>query len=153
MNRDLTEIQLTSFNLGENLYAVDIMRVKEIVLPQKIFCLPRESQILEGVINLRNVVIPVMDMRKRFSMPQLKDDNLGKFLVISLVQQLLALVVDDVLEVITVPVSEIKPPPDIADGIGAEFLLGVCLYADRVYMLLDIDSLLGPADFREIANC
>ena len=146
------EIQLTCFSLGKNLYAIDIMRIKEIVLPQKLFSLPRPSILLEGVINLRGVVIPLMDMRKRFGLIPLNDENSGKLLVVSLARQLLALAVDDVMEVISVPAKEIMPPPDIADGIGAEFLLGVCLYGDRVFMLLDIDSLLGPAEYREIAH-
>ncbi len=152
MNRELTELQLTCFNLGDNIFAVDIMRIREIVLPQKLFSLPRASQHLEGVINLRGAVIPVMDLRKRFGMPPLAGGKSGKLLIVSLVRQMVALAVDDVMEVITVPAREIKPPPDIAGGVGAEYLLGVCLSADRVFMLLDIDALLGPADYREIAR-
>jgi len=152
MHRELTELQLTCFNLGDDLFAVDIMRIREIVLPQKLFSLPRASQNLEGVINLRGAVIPVMDLRKRFGMPPLANGKSGKLLIVSLQHQMLALVVDDVMEVITVPVREIKPPPDVAEGVGAEYLLGVCLSQDRVFMLLDIDSLLGPADYREIAG-
>jgi purine-binding chemotaxis protein CheW len=152
MNRELSELQLTCFNLGDNLFAVDIMRIKEIVLPQKLFNLPRASQLLEGVINLRGAVIPVMDLRKRFGMPPLANGKSGKLLIVSLLHQMVALEVDDVMEVITVPAREIKPPPDVAEGVGAEYLLGVCLSSDRVFMLLDIDSLLGPADYREIAR-
>jgi purine-binding chemotaxis protein CheW len=152
MNRELADIQLTCFNLGDNLFSVDIMRIKEIVLPQKLYSLPRASQLLEGVINLRGAVIPVMDLRKRFAMPPLTSGKSGKLLIVSLHRQMLALAVDDVLEVITVRASEIKAPPDVAEGVGAEYLLGVCLSGDRVFMLLDIDSLLGPAEFREIAR-
>lgn len=152
MNKKMLDIQLACFNLGDNLFAVDIMRIKEIVLPQKLSCLPRASQLLEGVINLRGVVIPVMDLRKRFEMPPVEGGKISKLLIVSLSRQLVALAVDDVMEVITVPAGEIKPPPDIADGIGTEYLLGVCLSGDRVFMILDIDTLLGPADFREIAR-
>ena len=152
MNKELSEIQLTCFSLGESLYALDIMRVKEIMLTQKLFSLPRESPSFDGLINLRGAVIPVMNLRKRFGLQQINDENSGKLLIVSMARQLLALVVDDVLEVFTIQASEIKPPPDIADGIGAEFLLGVCIHEDRVYMLLDIDSLVGPYDFREIAR-
>ncbi len=150
MSSKLHEIQLTSFNLGENLYAVDIMRIKEIVQPQRVFALPKASQLLEGVINLRDAIIPVMDMRKQFGMPPLLNENSGKLLIVTLARQLLALAVDEVREVITVPTCDIKPPPDIADGIGAELLLGVCLHEYRVYMLLDIDSLIGSADIDAI---
>jgi len=152
MNKELSDLQLTCFNLGDNLFSVDIMRIKEIVLPQKLYSLPRASQLLEGVINLRGAVIPVMDLRKRFGMPPLTNGKSGKLLIVSFHQQMVALAVDDVMEVITISAREIKPPPDVAEGVGSEYLLGVCLSGDRVFMLLDIDTLLGPADYREIAR-
>lgn len=150
MNSELQDIQLACFNLGSDLFAVDIMRIREIVQPQRLSSLPRASQLLEGVINLRGSVIPVMDLRKRFGMPLLTGGKNGKLLIVSLFRQPVALVVDDVMEVITVAATDIKPPPDVADGVGTEFLLGVCLSGDRLFMILDIDTLLGPTDFREI---
>jgi purine-binding chemotaxis protein CheW len=152
MDRDSQDIQLACFNLGDNLFAVDIMRIKEIILPQKLSSLPRASRILEGVINLRGTVIPVMDMRKRFGMPAAPEANTGKLLIVSLVRQVLALAVDNVMEVITVPAKNIKPPLETTDGIGMEHLLGVCLSDNRVFMLLDIDSLLGPSEFRDVTE-
>lgn len=142
MGSDNPDIQLACFSLGDNLFAVDIMRIREIILPQKLSALPGASQILEGVINLRGAVIPVMNMRKRFGMPDAPDCATGKLLIVSLARQTIALAVDNVMEVITVPAREIKTPPDTADGIGMEYLLGVCLSDDRVFMILDIDSLL-----------
>jgi len=139
MGSDHPDIQLACFSLGENLFAVDIMRIREIVLPQKLSALPGGSQRLEGVINLRGEVIPVMNMRKRFAMPERGDGTTGKLLIVSLARQTLALAVDNVLEVITVPAGEIKPPLELEDGIGMELLLGVCLSDDRVFMILDID--------------
>jgi len=152
MGIDTQDIQLACFNLGDNLFAVDIMRIKEIILPQKLSSLPRASRILEGVINLRGAVIPVMDMRKRFGMPAAPDGITGKLLIVSLARQILALAVDNVLEVITVPTKDIKPPLDTAGGVGMEHLLGVCLSDNRVFMILDIDSLLGPSEGREITH-
>jgi len=143
------DIQLACFSLGENLFAVDIMRIREIILPQKLSALPRVSQLLEGVINLRGIVIPVMNMRKRFGMPEAADGATGKLLIVSLARQTLALMVDTVLEVITVPARDIKPPLDAADGIGMEHMLGVCLSDDRVFMILDIDSLLVQTECRD----
>jgi len=151
MENDTQDIQLACFNLGDNLFAVDIMRIKEIILPQKLSSLPRASSILEGVINLRGAVIPVMDMRKRFGMPGVSEGKTGKLLIVSLARQILALAVDNVMEVITVPAKDIKPPLDTAEGIGMEHLLGVCLSDNRVFMILDIDSLLGPSEYREFA--
>jgi purine-binding chemotaxis protein CheW len=142
MEGAITHIQLACFSLGDKLFAVDIMRIREILVPQKLSPLPCASDLLEGVINLRGSVIPVMNMRKRFGMHVVDDSPVGKLLIVSLVRQLLALVVDDVLEVISVPVADINPPFQTASGVGMEFLLGVCLSNNRVFMILDIDSLL-----------
>ncbi len=148
MTHEISDIQLACFSLGDGLFAVDIMRIREIVLPQKLSSLPRASRFLEGMINLRGAVIPVMDMRRRFGMGPADGQKTGKLLIVSLGRQLLAMAVDDVLEVITVPVADIKPPPEITDDSGVECLLGMCLANERVFMILDIDSLLGPADIR-----
>lgn len=142
MEDALTHIQLACFSVGDKLFAVDIMRIREILVPQKLSPLPCASDLLEGVINLRGSVVPVMNMRKRFGMPVVDEAPAGKLLIVSLVRQLLALAVDDVQEVITVPVTEIKPPIQTASGVGMEFLLGVCLSNNRVFMILDVDALL-----------
>ncbi len=144
MADEITHIQLACFSLGDKLFAVDIMRIREIIVPQKLSPLPSPSDLLEGVINLRGTVIPVMNMRKKFRMSDLKDAPAGKLLIVSLVRQSLALVVDDVMEVVSVPVADIKPPIQIASGVGMEFILGVCLSNSRVFMVLDIDALLCP---------
>lgn len=144
------DIQLACFNLDENLFAVDIMRIREIVLSQKLSGLPGSSPKLEGVITLRGAVIPVMNMRKCFGMPEAGDNIAGKLLIVSLAHQILALAVDNVMEVITVPARNIKPPLATEDCIAMEHLLGVCVSEDRVFMILDIDSLLGPAECREV---
>ena len=70
MGSDNSDIQLVCFSLGENLFGVDIMRIREIILPQKLTALPVAPQMLEGVISLRGAVIPVMNMRRRFAMPE-----------------------------------------------------------------------------------
>jgi purine-binding chemotaxis protein CheW len=149
MDRELNEIQLACFILGDSLFAVDIMRIKEILLPQKLSSLPKASDVFEGVINLRGTVIPVMDMRKLFGMPGNAEGRVGKLLIVSLERQILAMQVDNVMEVITVPVKEIKPPLDTGEGVGMEHILGVCLSDSRVIMILDIDSLLGHSEYRD----
>ena len=149
MKTDIQNIELACFSLGNRLFAVDIMRIKEIILPQKLAGLPRESDLLEGVINLRGELIPVMDMRNRFGMPKADERVPGRLLIVSLQGQMLALAVDNVQEVITVPAGEIKPAPDITEGIGMEYVLGMCLSHDQMFMILDIDSLLTPSDIRQ----
>ena len=152
MEGAITNIQLACFVIGDKLFAVDIMRIREILVPQKLSLLPCASDLLEGVINLRGAVIPVMNMRKRFGMPVADDAHASKLLIVSLVGQLLALVVDDVIEVVSVPVADIKPPIQMASGVGMEFLLGVCLSNNRVFMILNIDSLLCTPNCNQVAD-
>ncbi|MDD2736459.1 MAG: chemotaxis protein CheW [Desulfuromonadaceae bacterium] len=149
MDNSQIHIELACLNIGNTHFAVDIMRIREILVPQKLSPLPCASDLLEGVITLRGTVIPVMNMRKRFGMPAMDDASPGKLLVVSLVGQLLALVVDDVMEVISVPVSEITPPIQNVSGVGMELLLGVCLSENCVFMILDIDSLLHNQSYEQ----
>lgn len=143
MISEIKEIQVACFRLVDDLYAVDIMRIKEIIRPQKLTSLPKAPPFIDGVINLRGVVIPVVDLRKRFEMPQRETGSATRLLIVRLSDQTLGLVVDDVTEVITVPVRDIKPPPAVSDGAIADYLLGVCLAGDVLVMLLDIDRLLS----------
>jgi len=139
----ITEIQIACFRLMDDLYAVDIMRIKEIIRPQRLTSLPKAPPFIDGVINLRGSVIPVVDLRKRFEMPDRDECSSTRLLILRLSTQTIGLVVDDVTEVITVPVSDIKPPPAVSDGLIADHLLGVCLSGDVLVMLLDIDRILS----------
>ncbi|MDD2897186.1 MAG: chemotaxis protein CheW [Desulfuromonadaceae bacterium] len=145
MEGTTTHIQLACFNLGDALFAIDIMRIREIVVPQALSPLPSVSEVLEGVINLRGAIIPVLNLRRFFKMPVEVKIPVGKLLIVSLVNQLLALAVDDVMEVISVPAAEILPPLNTVSGIGMEYIVGVTLVQNRVCMILNIDALLTPS--------
>ena len=147
----IQELQLASFRLGDNHFAVDIMRIKEIVLPQPLAGMPRPSQVLEGMINLRGTVIPVVNLRSRFGMEP-RFGGTGKLMIISVAGRLVALAVDDVEEVISVPVHAIVPPPELVEGVGGEYLVGVCLVNALLYLILDIDTLFTPAERRELGR-
>lgn len=151
MTSDITEIQVACFRLLDDLYAVDIMRIREIIRPQKLTSLPRAPGFIEGVINLRGSVIPVVDLRKRFQMPERKADAASRLLIVRLASQTLGLVVDEVTEVITVQVKDIKSPPAVADGLVVDYLLGVCLAGESLVMLLDIDRLLSSQEVSALA--
>jgi purine-binding chemotaxis protein CheW len=145
------ELQLASFRLGDNHFAVDIMRIREIVLPQPLSGMPRPSRVLDGMINLRGTVIPVVNLRTRFEMEQ-RFGGAGKLMIISVGGRPVALAVDDVEEVVSVPVRTIVPPPEIADGVGGEYLVGVCLVGSVMYLILDVDALFTPAEQRELGT-
>jgi purine-binding chemotaxis protein CheW len=148
----IQEIQLASFRLGDVCYAVDIMRIREIIRPQKLTALPKSPAFIEGVLNLRGMVIPVIDLRKRFDLPAKEIDGSTRLLIVSVARQSMGLMVDDVTEVINVPVKDIKPPPQVNDGESAAYLIGVCLVQEAMVMLLNIDRLLTDREVDELGG-
>ena len=152
MTSALQEIQVACFRLGMDLYAVDIMRIKEIIRPQKLAGLPKAPAFIDGVINLRGLVIPVVDMRKRFALSDCDYTSLTRLLIVKVAGQHLGLVVDDVTEVITVPVKDIKPPPQFTDHCDVECLIGVCLVKDEMVLLLNLDMVLSSSETHELGR-
>ena len=126
------------------------MRIREIIRPQKLTSLPKAPPFVEGVINLRGSVLPVIDLRKRFDLPLRELDSSSRLLIVRVAKQLLGLVVDNVTEVITIPAKDIKPPPQIVGGIGAKYLVGVCLAKDSLVILLNIDTILTAREASEL---
>jgi len=152
MDSDISEIQVACFRLGEDLYAVDIMRIKEIIRPQKLTALPKAPSFVEGVLNLRGAVIPVIDLRKRFDMPVREIDQSRRLLIVSVARHALGIVVDEVTEVVSIPLVDIKPPPRVSQGGSAEYLVGVCLGQDSLIMLLNPDRLLTGRETAELGR-
>ena len=152
MSTDTLEIQIACFRLGDDLYAADIMRIKEIIRPQKLTSLPKSPAFVEGVLNLRGTVIPVIDLRKRFDFPSADHDRNTRLLIVTVGRQLLGLEVDEVTEVITVHVKDIKPPPQVVNDVSAEYLVGVCLAKDSLIMLLNLDRILTDRESSELSN-
>ena len=149
-------IQLCTFRIGGEDYAVDIMRVKEIIQPLPITPVPRAPDFVEGVIRLRGDVIPVVDVRKRFGLPAAAPTRRTKFLVVQVAGRRLGLVVDEVCEVLRLARGEIRPPPPLVGLEGPRFFLGVCgggdaaagrrgAAAGRMRLLLNVKALLDPA--------
>ena len=152
MDSEITEIQIACFQIGSDTYAVDIMRVKEIIRPQKLTALPKAPAFVEGVANLRGAVIPVIDLRKRFEMPPPDDGRNRCLLIVTLAGSTIGLAVDEVTEVITIPVVNIKPPPQVAREVDSAYLLGVCLVRDSLVMLLNPDLLLSGREAAELGT-
>jgi purine-binding chemotaxis protein CheW len=152
MESDIREILLACFRLGDDKYAVDVMRIKEIIRPQKLATLPKAPSFVEGVLNLRGSVIPVIDLRKRFDMPSLEIDQSRRLMIVTTAGRMMGIAVDEVTEVISIPVADIKPPPQVAQGLSAEYLVGVCLVQDDLIMLLNPDRLLTLNETDELGR-
>lgn len=143
MKEQLQEIQVACLRLEDGLYAADIMRIREIIKLPRLAPLPRALPFVEGVINLRGTVIPVVDLRKRFGLPAVEHTENSRLLILSIAGQSLGLIVDEVTEMITVPLKELKPPPRGVRMLGGEYMVGVFLVREIPVMLLNIDALLS----------
>ena len=150
MKQELQEIQVACLKMGEGLYAVDIMRIREIIRLPKLAPLPRALPFVEGVINLRGLVIPVVDLRKRFGLPPAENMEAARLLILSVAGQPLGLIVDEVTEMITIPIKDLKPPPRGVRIIGGEYMVGLCLVREVPVMLLNIDALLSFQEKAEL---
>jgi len=149
-------VQLCTFRIGGEDYAIDIMRVREIIRPLPITRVPRSPSFLEGVIRLRGEVIPILDVRKRLGVAVEEPTRKTRFAIVNVAGQRIGLVVDEVCEVLRIPREEIRPAPPLGAVGGPRFFLGVCggdaapggrrrAGAGRLRLLLDVKALLDPA--------
>jgi len=136
------EIQLACFRVGEEMYALDIMRIKEIIRPQKLTPVPKAPAFVEGVINLRGAVIPVVDLRKRFDQPIHPDNRATRILICTLSGKMVGLIADEVTEVRRYTRREVQPAPQFLKGKGAAYFLGVCRRGEELVMLIDLEKIL-----------
>lgn len=127
-------VQFVTFQVGAEEYGLDINSITEVVRPLKITPLPRMPEFIEGVVNLRGVIIPIVDLRKRFGLADVQEDRRKMRMMITrgavptssgAAQKLLGLVVDSVQEVLHVPRKEIAPAPDAATGGQSDFITGM----------------------------
>ncbi|NOZ07123.1 MAG: chemotaxis protein CheW [Chloroflexi bacterium] len=136
------EEQLVVFGLTQELYGVDIGRVQEIIRMQTITEVPRAPEFVEGVINLRGGIIPVIDLRKRFGMAHDDHDKETRIVVVEMGGQRVGLVVDRVSEVLRVPKGNIEPPSALVTTVESAYLRAIAKLEDRLIILLDLDRVL-----------
>ena len=132
---------LVTFKVGEEEFGVDILSVETIIRMMEITKVPRSPEFVEGVINLRGSVIPIIDFRKRFKMKVREEGKDTRIIVTNLNAKQMGFIVDSVSEVLRIPVTAIVPPPPIVAGIDAEYINGVGKLDDRLLILINIDRL------------
>lgn len=140
------ELQLAVFRIGTKKFALDIMKINEITRYQVATPVPRMPKFLEGVINLRGKVIPIIDLRKRLEEDASAVPDSARIIIATVAGKIVGIIVDEVQEVIRVPWENITMPPDIIKAIGAEFLLGVCKWNEDLILLLNFENLLTTTE-------
>ena len=144
------ELKLAGFHVGDGLYGIDIMRIKEVIQarPYPIRQVPHAPALVEGVIQLRGVVIPVVDLRKRFSAEITQGhERLEKLIIVSVRGRIVGLKVDRIVGELRVPAGGLRPAPSMLrpDGhAGPEFFTGVCRVAEGMVFVVNLDALIDP---------
>ena len=148
--------QLVTFQLGEELYGINIMDVKEIVRVQAIRAIPNAPMYVEGIFNLRSEIIPIINLHKRFHLKKLasseEDELLSGFVILDIDGMKLGIIIDRISRVITIEKEDIQPPPQMFSGIGAEYVLGVVRQDSGYLIILDIRDLFNPKELQKIAE-
>ena len=138
-----SEQQLVVFTLSGGAYGVDIGTVREIIRMQEITQIPKTPVYVEGVINLRGRVIPVLDLRKRFGLEVTEYTQETRIVVIDIGGTDIGAIVDEVTEVLRVPLGSIEPPSDVVLGDDSEYVVGVVKLGERLVILLELARVLS----------
>ena len=136
-------VQVVSFRLGNEEYGVDISQVQEIIRMVEITHVPRAPRFMEGVINLRGQLIPIIDLRTRFSMPRADQTKSTRIVVTEIGSKRVGIVVDSVSEVLNIPIEHVEDAPDMIAGVGTEYIQGVGKVNDRLIILLDLTMVMS----------
>ncbi len=144
-----SELQLVVFALGNEEYGVPVGQVQEIIRMADITHVPKAASFVEGVINLRGRVIPIVDLKKLFDLPERARDEASRIVVVEVGGQTVGMTVDNVSEVLRLPASAIDPPPAVAGG-DSGYLIGVGKLGERLLMLLDLEKLVPRLSLGEV---
>lgn len=144
------EIKVVVFRLQDDEYGVDVQQVRSIERTLPLTHIPNSPDFIMGVIHLRGSVLPVIDLRSRFHMPEHAPSEHARLIIVNVHGMDVALLVDSANEVIDIPVASIAPPPAIFAGIHGSYLRGVAKLTDRLLVLLNLDQILDPQELEQL---
>ena len=143
--------QFLTFQLGDELYGVDILRVQEIKGYTTVTKIPNTPPHIKGVLNLRGTIVPIVELRTKFGMPTIEYTLFTVIVVVVIQEKIMGLVVDAVSDVLNIDKKDIQPPPQFGAKVDVSFLNGIGKSGDKLVALLDMDRLLSDSDLQEVA--
>ncbi len=154
MAADNSQFQLVSFRLGNELYGINIMDVKEIVKTQEVRSIPNAPFYIEGIINLRGEIIPIINLHKRFQIQKVEasadEVDEGGFIIIQLAGKKVGIIIDHIVRVVTVEKADVKEPPQMLSGIGTEYIQGVYRTEQEYLVILDTNKLFDAKELQKV---
>jgi purine-binding chemotaxis protein CheW len=140
------------FVLGKEEYGVDILKVQEIRGYEKVTPLPSAPDYLKGVVNLRGIIVPVIDLRVKFGMPEPTYDSFTVVVILRIAARVIGIVVDGVSDVIRLAPGDVKAAPQLGTMVDSTFLAGLATQNERMILLLDIERFLSSGELNLLAQ-
>jgi len=158
MNNDIKDVaveqweQLVVFDLGHEYYGVEISAVNTIIRMQEITRIPRTPEFVEGVINLRGSIIPVIDLRKRFGLIVGDTTKASRIVVVEAAGQMIGMIVDAVAETLRLSADAIEPPSPVVTTVDSAYVRGVGKQDSRLVILIDLEKVMTAKEFESLGK-
>lgn len=149
--KDSELLQLVGFRLGKEQFGVDILNVNEILKMLEVTVIPNSHDCIEGIVNIRGRIIPVIDTRLKLNMPKKEFDSDTRIMVVEVKDRTIGFIVDEVNEVLRIPIDITESPPDmVTANIDADYIISVARLEDRLLILLDLKKLMSSQELVEV---
>lgn len=145
-NSDVAGNEFLAFTLGNEEYGIDILKVQEIRGYEAVTRIANAPEFLKGVINLRGIIVPVVDMRIKFNLGSPTYDQFTVVIILNIEGRIVGMVVDSVSDVTTLLPSQVRPAPEMGTTFSTDFLIGLGTLEDRMLILVDIDKLMSSPE-------
>ena len=142
--------EFLSFTLGKEEYGIDILKVQEIRGYDAVTAIANTPAFIKGVINLRGIIVPIVDMRIKFNLGKVTYDELTVVIILNIAKRVVGMVVDGVSDVHTLKPEQIKPAPEFGGTFDTQYLMGLGTVDDRMLILVDIEKLMASNDMELI---
>ncbi|MGZ3159251.1 MAG: chemotaxis protein CheW [Burkholderiaceae bacterium] len=143
---DTTGNEFLAFTLGKEEYGIDILKVQEIRGYEAVTRIANAPEFVKGVVNLRGIIVPIVDMRIKFNLGEPTYDQFTVVIILNIGGRVMGMVVDSVSDVITLTAAQIKPAPEMGTAFNTDYLIGLGTLDERMLILIDIDKLMSSAE-------
>ena len=139
-------LEVVTFTLGQEEYGIDIQRVQELRGYDAVTCIANAPAHIKGVVNLRGIIVPIIDMRIKFDLGEPRYDEFTVVIVLNIGGRVVGMVVDSVSDVITLGAEQIKPAPEMGSALDTDYIIGLGTLDSRMLILVDIDRLMSSEE-------
>jgi purine-binding chemotaxis protein CheW len=138
--------EILAFTLGSEEYGIDILRVQELRGYETVTRIAKSAEFIKGVVNLRGIIVPIVDMRIKFKLGEPTYDQFTVVIILNILGRVVGMVVDSVSDVIALTAEQIRPAPEMGSAVNSDYLTGLGTIEDRMLILIDIDKLMSSPE-------